>query len=329
MLIGSAPYHPYLDDSLISVTRLWMDVNQLDSLRQEFPYNKNWTIVPKMQVELPKEYGMYAFIQVGARASGKITRICNTEQGNFEIKMNKFVRNQSFKYGDGYGLKLLKFRNPVNCFSKDFSYLQEKITADLMNEAGVLTGRIAFTDLYVNEKYFGLYLVEEDFDPTPFRVDKGDTDDEYMPEIPYKTANYQPKSQSTAAATSTKLTEQQRMKNLEKLPESIRKAMVETPIPQVQGVSIFDDSFINEIANDGEVNLIEEQEIITTKNIKPKTQKITSEGFDYSKIISIIEEVVERKINEYYDSKLVSENVQVRVGNTVFSGNLKPLPKKK
>ena len=171
-------------------------------------------------------------------------------------------------------------------------------------------------------------VVEEDFDPTPFRVDKGGSDDEYIPEIPYKTANYQPKSQSTAA-TSAKLTEQQRMKNLEKLPESIRKAMVETPIPQVQGVSIFDDSFINEIANDGEVNLIGEQEIITTKNIKPKTQKITSEGLDYSKIISIIEEVVERKINEYYDSKLVSENVQVRVGNTVFSGNLKPLPKKK
>jgi hypothetical protein len=171
-------------------------------------------------------------------------------------------------------------------------------------------------------------VVEEDFDPTPFRVDKGGSDDEYIPEIPYKTANYQPKSQSTAA-TSAKLTEQQRLKNLEKLPESIRKAMIETPIPQVQGVSIFDDSFINEIANDGEVNLIGEQEIITTKNIKPKTQKITSEGLDYSKIISIIEEVVERKINEYYDSKLVSENVQVRVGNTVFSGNLKPLPKKK
>ena len=171
-------------------------------------------------------------------------------------------------------------------------------------------------------------VVEEDYDPTPFRVDKGGADDEYMPEIPYKTANYQPKTQSTPAA-SGKLTEQQRMKNLEKLPEPIRKAMIETPIPQVQGVSIFDDSLINEIANDGEVNLIEEQEVITTKNIKPKTQKIMQEGFDYSKITSIIEEVVERKIKEYYDSKLVSENVQVRVGNTVFSGNLKPLPKKK
>ena len=170
-------------------------------------------------------------------------------------------------------------------------------------------------------------VVEEDFDPTPFRVDKGGAEDEYMPDIPYKTANYQPKTQS--ASTSGKLTEQQKMKNLEKLPESIRKAMIETPIPQVQGVSIFDDSFINEIANDGEENLIEEQEVITTKNIKPKTQKIVTEGFDYSKIVSIIEEVVDRKIKEYYDSKLVSENVQVRVGNTVFSGNLKPLPKKK
>jgi len=159
-------------------------------------------------------------------------------------------------------------------------------------------------------------------------LDKSGNDDEYEPEIPYKTANYQSKPTS-AAVTSGKLTEQQRLKNLEKLPESIRKAMIETPIPQVQGVSIFDDSFINEIANDGENNFINEQEIITTKNIKPKTQKNISEGFDYSKIVSIIEEVVERKISEYYDSKLMSENVQVRVGSTVFSGNLKPLPKKK
>lgn len=171
-------------------------------------------------------------------------------------------------------------------------------------------------------------LVEEDYNPTMFSVDRGDDNDEYMPEIPYKTANYQPKTQSSSAASS-KLTEQQKLKNLEKLPESIRKAMIETPIPQIQGVSIFDDSFINEIANDGNENLIQEQEIITTKNIKPKTEKNINEGFDYSKIISIIEEVVDRKIKEYYDTKLVSENVQVRVGNTIFSGNLKPLPKKK
>jgi spore coat protein CotH len=36
----------------------------------------------------------------------------------------------------------------------------------MMNAAGVLTTRVAFTDLYVNDKYFGLYLIEEDFDHT-------------------------------------------------------------------------------------------------------------------------------------------------------------------
>jgi dihydroneopterin aldolase len=167
-------------------------------------------------------------------------------------------------------------------------------------------------------------VIEEDFDPTPFTVDKSNVDDEYLTEIPSKTTNYQ-----STSVSSGKLTEKQRIKNLEKLPESIRKAMIETPIPQIKNVSIFDDSIINEIANDGKDNLIEEQDdIITTKNIKPKTQKNVSESFDYSKIISIIEEVVDRKIKDYYDSKLVSENVQIRVGNTVFSGNLKPLPKK-
>lgn len=167
-------------------------------------------------------------------------------------------------------------------------------------------------------------VIEEDFDSTSFTIDKSNVDDEYLTEIPSKTASYQPKSVSSG-----KLTETQRIKNLEKLPESIRKAMIETPIPQIQNVSIFDDSIINEIANDGKNILIEEQdEIITTKNIKPKTQKNISESFDYSKIVSIIEEVVDRKIKDYYDSKLVSENVQIRVGNTVFSGNLKPLPKK-
>jgi hypothetical protein len=165
-------------------------------------------------------------------------------------------------------------------------------------------------------------VIEEDYDTSEF------IDDDYMPEIPSKTANYQPKERSSTSSSATKLSEEQRIKNLERLPESIRMAMVQNPIPQVQGLSIFDDSLINEIAGSGKNNLIEEQEVITTKNIRPKSSKITPESFDYSKIVGIIEEVVDRKIKEYYDSKLMSENVQIRVGNTTFSGNLKPLPKK-
>ena len=167
-------------------------------------------------------------------------------------------------------------------------------------------------------------VIDEDYEPSTFKIDRGG-DDEYEPEIPYKTANYKPTTAQTQS--NSKLTDQQKLKNLEKLPESIRKAMIDNPIPQIQGVSIFDDSLINEIANSGEDSF--EDEIITTKNIKPKSQKMVNENFDYSKIMSIIEEVVDRKIKEYYDTKLMSESVQIKVGNTIFSGNLKPLPKKK
>ena len=65
-------------------------------------------------------------------------------------------------------------------------------------------------------------------------------------------------------------------------------------------------------------DIIDELNTLKTSNVQ-KTKTLDD----------IIEEVVDRKIKEYYDTKLVSENVQVRVGNTIFSGNLKPLPKKK
>jgi hypothetical protein len=107
---------------------------------------------------------IFQFDNVGAKASGKISRHCKTSEGNFAIKMDAFVTDQSFKHGDEKGIKSFKFRNPVNCISKDYSYIKEKIAADMMNAAGVLTNQVAFTDLYINEKYFGLYLVEDDFD---------------------------------------------------------------------------------------------------------------------------------------------------------------------
>jgi spore coat protein CotH len=77
--------------------------------------------------------------------------------------MDHFDSKQDFKTekGTSTGLKEFKFREPVNCFSKDDSYMNEKLVSDLMISAGVLTTRIAYTDLYVNDIYFGLYLVEE------------------------------------------------------------------------------------------------------------------------------------------------------------------------
>ena len=164
---------------------------------------------------------------------------------------------------------------------------------------------------------------EEQDDYTTFSTDN-DYDDGYEKEIPLRSNKM---SNNDISSSSGNLTEQQRMKNLEKLPEVVRKAMLENPIPRANSVSIFDDSLINEIANSGNDNLIEE-EIITTRNIKPIKKKNIVENLNDPNLISIIEEIVDKKFKEYYDSKLVSENIQIKVGSTVFSGNLKPLPKK-
>jgi transcription initiation factor IIE alpha subunit len=42
-----------------------------------------------------------------------------------------------------------------------------------------------------------------------------------------------------------------------------------------------------------------------------------------------MEDVVRSVIEEYLDKSLVTEDIQIRVGGTTFSGKLKPLPQKR
>jgi hypothetical protein len=140
------------------------------------PNDENWTVVEIMKV-ITKDYlgndVVEEFTNLGARASGKASRNCSTFEGNFEVKLDVFNAEQEFKYGNSHGLQKFKFRNPLNCFSKDYSFTKEKITSDLMTAAGVLAPRIVYTDLYINGKYYGLYLIQETFDHRFFK-NRGD-----------------------------------------------------------------------------------------------------------------------------------------------------------
>ena len=42
-----------------------------------------------------------------------------------------------------------------------------------------------------------------------------------------------------------------------------------------------------------------------------------------------MEDVVRSVIEEYLDKSLVTEDIQIKVGGTTFSGKLTPLPKKR
>ena len=64
-----------------------------------------------------------------------------------------------------------------------------------------------------------------------------------------------------------------------------------------------------------------------------RTQKTNNVSVDEKTIRNIVKEemesVVRSVIEEYLDKSLVTEDIQIRVGGTTFSGKLKPLPQKR
>jgi len=67
---------------------------------------------------------------------------------------------------------------------------------------------------------------------------------------------------------------------------------------------------------------------------KPKrVSQTTPQSVDENTIKRIVREemegVVRSVIEEYLDKSLMTEDIQIRVGGTTFSGKLKPLPQRK
>jgi len=117
-----------------------------------------------------------------------------------------------------------------------------------------------------------------------------------------------------------------RYRNLEKskMPDFIKQAMIDNPIniPETPYHTFeLDDvsDLVNESKQYEQKQPIQQQQSNTPIN-ENVIRKIVREE---------IEDVVRDVIGEYLDNSLVTEDIQIRVGNTTFSGNLKPLPKKK
>ena len=110
--------------------------------------------------------------------------------------------------------------------------------------------------------------------------------------------------------------------NKSKMPDAIKQAMMETPIDIPENpysVGSFDLEDVPE--------LVEQPKQV----VRETTQRNTS-NIDADTIRQIvreeIEDVVRDVVGEYLDNSLVTEDIQIKVGETIFSGNLKPLPKK-
>ena len=128
-----------------------------------------------------------------------------------------------------------------------------------------------------------------------------------------------------------------------KLPPAIQKAMLENPIPQGSFLGV-DENAVRELRgldedfsyNENDEVDMYEKPVRRTENQKKKVIKEESlsdinvdETYLRKLIASEITKALPKIIENYFDSRLVKENVQFKAGSTIFSGTVMPMPKVK
>jgi hypothetical protein len=131
--------------------------------------------------------------------------------------------------------------------------------------------------------------------------------------------------------------------NNSKMPKQIIEAMVNNPIdiPETPFHS-FDvtEDLINEVNSNNNNNTSYNEDYdeyvekpTPTRTSQPKKQvvkeRINESSSDIREIVrEEISRLLPKIVAEYFDQRVITEQIQVKVGNTLFSGNLKPLPSK-
>ena len=120
------------------------------------------------------------------------------------------------------------------------------------------------------------------------------------------------------------------------MPKEIVQAMIENPI------SVPDTPFHTfELTEDFlyDVN----PELAKKQPIKTQSQKRTTDpvqrlaetkrnsmiGLTEDQVREIVRDEMQEIIYEYFDQRVIKEDIQIKVGSTIFSGKLSPLPSKK
>lgn len=90
---------------------------------------------------------------VGIRLKGESSYdFTKTKKKSFKLDYNCYVKKQKMK-----GIRRINLNNNY----KDPSLLREKLALDIMAKAGLPSPRSAFAKVYINDEYWGLYLMVE------------------------------------------------------------------------------------------------------------------------------------------------------------------------
>jgi hypothetical protein len=111
--------------------------------------------------------------------------------------------------------------------------------------------------------------------------------------------------------------------NSSKLPDAIKKAMIENPIPQISLNDTIDMDFVAKTKR-----LMEQDEPKQSKQV----QQINSKDLE-TRLTPIIENIIRKTLDEIVDKKLtqiltayqtasINENLVLKVGNSIFHGKI-------
>jgi hypothetical protein len=114
-----------------------------------------------------------------------------------------------------------------------------------------------------------------------------------------------------------------------KLPDAIKKAMIENPIPQISLNDTLDMNFVQ-----GAKRLMEQEGVSSSKQ---QTQRqSTSSNIDMSALATLIEntvrKVMDEKLNQLltaHQTATINENLVLKVGDSVFKGKITGVNKSK
>ena len=118
-----------------------------------------------------------------------------------------------------------------------------------------------------------------------------------------------------------------------KLPDAIKKAMIDNPIPQISLTDSLDINFVEKTKR------LMESEGVSTKKPANRQQSNTQTN-NNSDLVPIIENIVRKTVTEILDTKLnqiltaqqtlsINENLVLKVGDSIFKGKITGVNKSK
>ena len=126
--------------------------------------------------------------------------------------------------------------------------------------------------------------------------------------------------------------------NSSKLPDSIKQAMINNPIPTMDQISLGDGLDMDLLK--GAKKLMEREGMSTPKKSVHNTKQVISEGTNNLDIQSLIKETIKDTLEEIVDRKLeliltasktasINETLVLKVGDSIFKGKITGVNKSK